>query len=193
VTVLILANVTSGGSVTLGQPLRLPQDERSRRSGYVGDRVLGDRWSPKDLPMAANGHLCAAQSYSRLWCASTSFCLLRCSYPFTPALAYGTLAYWSVRYMGALGIGATTTKPIPRRPHALTDHLALAFSPLRLRHAPFGALLTPGTHPRLSCVSQDPGLLHDALSSQELVKCGEIIRVVSVKHETPPRALAWVE
>jgi len=31
------------------------------------------------------------------------------------------------------------------------------------------------------------------LSSQELAGCGEITSVVSVKHETPPRALAWME
>jgi hypothetical protein len=67
-----------------------------------------------------------------------------CNYLFIPALAYGTLAFWSVRDMGALETGASTTKPIPETPHALTDHLALAFSPLRLRHAPFGALSTQG-------------------------------------------------
>jgi putative transposase len=36
-------------------------------------------------------------------------------------------------------------------------------------------------------------LLHDALTSQELAGCGEAARVASVKHETPPRASAWVE
>jgi putative transposase len=36
-------------------------------------------------------------------------------------------------------------------------------------------------------------LLHDALTSQELAGCGDTTRVVSVKHETPPHALAGVE
>jgi putative transposase len=36
-------------------------------------------------------------------------------------------------------------------------------------------------------------LLHYALTSQELAGCGETTRVVSVKHETPPQALAGVE
>jgi hypothetical protein len=36
-------------------------------------------------------------------------------------------------------------------------------------------------------------LLHDALSSQELAERGETTRVVSVKHGTPPRAVAWGE
>jgi putative transposase len=36
-------------------------------------------------------------------------------------------------------------------------------------------------------------LLHEALSRQELAACGDTTRVVSVKHETPPTASAWVE
>jgi putative transposase len=36
-------------------------------------------------------------------------------------------------------------------------------------------------------------LLHYALTSQELAGCGDTTRVVSVKHETPPRPLGWVE
>jgi putative transposase len=36
-------------------------------------------------------------------------------------------------------------------------------------------------------------LLHVALTSQELAGCGETTRVVSVKHETPSTASAWVE
>jgi putative transposase len=36
-------------------------------------------------------------------------------------------------------------------------------------------------------------LLHEVLSRQERAACGDITRVVSVKHDTPPRALAGVE
>lgn len=36
-------------------------------------------------------------------------------------------------------------------------------------------------------------LLHNALTSQERAGCGETTSAVSVKHETPPRASAWVE
>jgi len=48
----------------------------------------------------------------------------------------------------------------------------------------------------VSCPRDDNSalvLLHEVLSRQELAACGETTRVVSVKHETPPQALAGVE
>jgi putative transposase len=49
---------------------------------------------------------------------------------------------------------------------------------------------------RMSCPRDNNSalvLLHYALTSQELAGCGEAARAASVKHETPPRASAWVE
>jgi putative transposase len=48
----------------------------------------------------------------------------------------------------------------------------------------------------VSCPRDDNSalvLLHVALSRQELAACGDTTRVVSLKHETPPTASAWVE
>jgi putative transposase len=48
----------------------------------------------------------------------------------------------------------------------------------------------------VSCLRDDNSalvLLHEALSRQELAGCGDTTTVVSVKHETPPTASAWVE